>query len=111
LWYQAGLPAGSLSGVRATRLRPQMSSSLVLVPDLSPRETKFALPAAPAAAIASIAPTAFVRARRRTPAGSLAGPTITKSFHITVRPTRSYEKPSRTNCRSSAGEWPMSTSA
>ena len=92
MWYQAGLPdpaAGSLPALRATRLSPQISSSFEFVPDLSPRDTKFALPAAPAAAIASRAPTASVRARRSTPAGSFAGPTITKSFHITVRPMRS----------------------
>ena len=67
-----------------------MSSSLVFVPDLSPRETKCAFPAAPAAAIASKRADRVGRGRaRRTPAGSFAGPTITKSFHMTVRPTRS----------------------
>src|SRR3954468_17314577 len=111
LWYQGGLPAGSLRASRATRPSPQMSLSFVFVPELSPRETKFARPAAPAAAIASNAPTASLRAARRMPAGSLAGPTITKSFHITVRPTGSYEKPSRANCCSSAGERAISTVA
>ena len=112
-WYQGGLPvpaAGSLRALRATPLSPQISRSLVFVPELSPRETKCARPAAPAAAIASSAPTASWRAACSTPAGSLAGPTMTKSFHITVRPTGSSEKPSATNWRSSAGEWPMSTS-
>jgi hypothetical protein len=89
LWYQPGSPFGSFWALRPIRLRAQMSRSFVFVPESSPRETKCALPAAPAAAIASNALTAFVRAVRRTPAGSLAGPTITKSFHITVRPTRS----------------------
>src|SRR4051812_49782101 len=93
LWYHRGSPAGSFAGVCATRLRAQMSFSFVFVPESSPRETKFARPAAPARAIASNAETPSWRAGRRGPPRALAGPPITKTFHMTVRATRAEQKP------------------
>jgi hypothetical protein len=48
-----------------------------LVPELSPRETKFALPASPAAAIRLNACAALCGAPDKTPAGSSLGPMIT----------------------------------
>ena len=53
-WPRCGRPGSA----------PRSRAPCEFVPDLSPRETKFAFPAAPAAAIASSAPTASVRARR-----------------------------------------------
>src|SRR5918997_3621790 len=85
--------AGSPAGLRATDVSRQMSFSFVFVPELSPRETNVARPAAPAAAIASNAAAASCRAAAATPAGSPAGPTITKSFHMIVRPAGTREKP------------------
>src|SRR5919202_1130819 len=41
-WYRGGLPAGSFAPVCGTPLSPQSSFSLLFVPELSPRETKFA---------------------------------------------------------------------
>src|SRR3954470_8998934 len=67
LTYHDGLAApstGSPAALCGTLVSPQISSSFVFVPELSPRETKCARPAAPAAAIASSAPTASERARR-----------------------------------------------
>jgi hypothetical protein len=99
----APLPAGSPAAFRATPVSFQMSFSFVFVPELSPRETKVARPAAPAAAIASNAEAASWLPVAATPAGSAGGPTTTKSFHMIVRPKGSSEKPSATKRASRAG--------
>jgi hypothetical protein len=111
MWLRvAPLPAGSSAAFRATPVSFQMSFSFVFVPDLSPRETNVARPAATAAAIASNAEAASWGAAAATPAGSPGGPTITKSFHMIVRPKGSSENPSATNRASKAGAWVISTS-
>jgi hypothetical protein len=108
--FAAPLPAGSSLGLRGTEVSFQMSFSFVFVPELSPRDTNVARPEAPAAAIASNAVAASWLPAAATPAGSPGGPTITKSFHMIVRPAGSSEKPSATNCASRAGAWVISTS-
>ena len=108
--FVAPLPAGSLAALRATPVSVQISFSFVFVPELSPRDTNVARPAAPAAAIASNAAAASWLPAAATPAGSPGGPTTTKSFHMIVRPAGSSENPSATNCASSAGACVISTS-
>ena len=93
-WYQP--PAGVIPACF------HRSFSRALVPESSPRDTNSAC----AAAIFATAPTL---SRPRTPAGSLAGPTSTKSLCITNR--RCPAVPSATNACSAAGECTSSTSA
>src|SRR5450759_2703612 len=81
----------------------QIASSLVLVPDLSPRLTNVAWTAAIAlkASAASLAPATLT--------GSFFGPTMMKSLYITSK--RSLASPSATNLSSCARACTSSTSA
>ena len=71
---------GSSRPLRTTSVLSQIERSAMFVPSLSPRDTKFAVPAPPAAATSSKARAASCGAAAWMPAGSAAGPTITKSL-------------------------------
>ena len=87
----------------ATPAASQSRSSAWCVPLSSPREAK----TASTAAIACSATTAS--APPAIPAGSSAGPTMTKSLYITS--TRSTPKPSATKASSAGREWTKTMSA
>src|SRR5579859_540244 len=95
--YQLSLLVGVMPAVA------QMASSLVLVPDLSPRETNGAL------ASAIIEKASPPEARLRMLAGSLLGPTITKSLYITS--SRLMPSPLSTKASSWARACTSTTSA
>ena len=100
--FAVPLPAGSLLALRGTEVSFQMSFSFVFVPELSPARHERRASGGSRGGDRLERGRGVVAAGCRDAGRVAGGPTITKSFHMIVRPAGSSEKPSATNCASRA---------